>query len=490
MALDLTNTNKLDESFSNLVDYVPTLLPQGDRLEDSFGGSARYPAFDRMNNFRNPVEPILKQVGNALYESTPYGYYISDEQFSSIVAKDLQNFANSEEYSNMIDEEYSNGIGSWIKGVVKSVQKTTNDAIKSVKDAVKDVQKNGLGTALGNLGKEVSKLAQDAGKNIVGTIQSAGKSIKDAYESAKKWVGDNLGGGVAVHYLMRVNPAAIVMRGSIIGLLELNAVGIASAMKIVKDKSSKRFEEILQKWWMWGGDKTRYSEAVETGQRKPKLFLDIVQKFTGKKGFDGNMYYEFEGFSCTQDEFERFSCADGGGINPANAVLMASTGLGVLAKALALVPEPSGATKAAATWAGVGGAGFGALGGILKAFAKEQGASDSEANAIPEGKDFSVPPVPEDEKTLELLRQQIELAKAGKEPSLIDQPVNIDEKGNVASGGIVIDNKGKVEDLTKKIAPPSDKFLGMPRKVGITVTIVGGLALIIGGILLVKKLKK
>ena len=36
----------------------------------------------------------------------------------------------------------------------------------------------------------------------------------------------------------------------------------------------------------------------------------------------------------------------------------------------------------------------------------------------------------------------------------------------------------------------SDKFLGMPKAVGITVTVVGGLALIVGGIFLVKKLSK
>lgn len=35
-----------------------------------------------------------------------------------------------------------------------------------------------------------------------------------------------------------------------------------------------------------------------------------------------------------------------------------------------------------------------------------------------------------------------------------------------------------------------DKFLGMPKTVGITVAVVGGLALIVGGIFLVKKLRK
>lgn len=36
----------------------------------------------------------------------------------------------------------------------------------------------------------------------------------------------------------------------------------------------------------------------------------------------------------------------------------------------------------------------------------------------------------------------------------------------------------------------SDKFLGMPKAVGITVAVVGGLALVVGGIFLVKKLRK
>ncbi len=39
-------------------------------------------------------------------------------------------------------------------------------------------------------------------------------------------------------------------------------------------------------------------------------------------------------------------------------------------------------------------------------------------------------------------------------------------------------------------APTEDKFLGMPKAVGITVTIVGGLAILVGGFFLVKKMAK
>jgi hypothetical protein len=46
-------------------------------------------------------------------------------------------------------------------------------------------------------------------------------------------------------------------------------------------------------------------------------------------------------------------------------------------------------------------------------------------------------------------------------------------------------------NIEKMAAPEEDdKFLGMPKAVGITVTVVGALALIVGGIFLVKKLRK
>jgi hypothetical protein len=49
---------------------------------------------------------------------------------------------------------------------------------------------------------------------------------------------------------------------------------------------------------------------------------------------------------------------------------------------------------------------------------------------------------------------------------------------------------GKKEEIPTENIQVSDKFLGMPKAVGITVAIVGGLALVVGGIFLVKKLRK
>jgi hypothetical protein len=48
----------------------------------------------------------------------------------------------------------------------------------------------------------------------------------------------------------------------------------------------------------------------------------------------------------------------------------------------------------------------------------------------------------------------------------------------------------KKEEISTENIQVSDKFLGMPKAIGITIAVVGGLALIVGGIFLVKKLRK
>lgn len=52
----------------------------------------------------------------------------------------------------------------------------------------------------------------------------------------------------------------------------------------------------------------------------------------------------------------------------------------------------------------------------------------------------------------------------------------------------------QVQSQAKEPAPStttsSDKFLGMPKKVGIAVAVVGGLALVVGGILIIRKMRK
>jgi hypothetical protein len=475
MSLDLSNSNKLDEGFSNFTNsvngkiIVPTMLPSGDRLEDEFGGSARYPSFN--DTYNNPlVEPRIFDAGRGnIYESTPYGYFynasgeqITDEDVANFAIQDMINFAGS--------EEYSNGIGKWLKQTTQNVTKAVSDAGKNITQTAKDAAKS-VTDAAKDAGKNISQAAQDAknsardaakkaGENIKGGIANAKENLQKAIDSAKKWVGDNLGGGVAVHYLNRVNPVFIAMRGSVIGLMELNTVGIASAMKAVKDKGGKHYEEILQKWWMWGGDKDRYSEAVETGQKKKKFLLDVWKKAKGKKGADGMWYYS-DGFSCAEGEEEK---------NPAKMVAMASSALGGISGVLAAAPDPSGATKAVAGWTTTGSAAIAALGGILKSFAKEQGATEEDLSAIPQGEDLPNSEVPTTEKELEELRKQVELAKEGKELSL----VNTGTGATTGSGERLSDSQ-------------DNKILGMSKPVFFTVL---GIVVIAGGFLTYKLIKK
>lgn len=488
MAIEPINSDKLDSSFSNINGY--------------------YGDGQMMNWFAPPTN--IENVGGVDYEFTPYGvpmdepFWVKERKrrmfevksrqndinivptrlpsgdrledwFSSFSAEELSTFVtqSEEKFSNLVcddlmgfDQQYSNSFGDWLKKTSKNVGKSFKDAGKSISDAGKNIKQKGVGGALKDLKKETQKLTKDAAKNIKGTIADAKKSVKDAYESAKKWVGDNLGGGVAIHYLNRVSPIFITMRGSVIGLIELNVVGIATAMGVVKDKSKKHYDEVLQKWWIWGGDKKRYDEAIETGRNKKKLFLDLVQKARGIKGVDGMYYISANG--------EEFSYAEGEeNVNPAKMVAVATAALGATSGVLATIPSPDPLTKSVAVWTGVGSAALGAMGGIMKSFAKEQGATEEEVNAIPQGDDLKNAEVPTTEKELIALREQVELAKQGKEPSL---------------EGVVTNDVSDNSEVTQRLdmSGANDKILGMPKNV---FYIVLGVVVVGGGLFAYKLLK-
>ncbi len=421
MALDLTNSNKLDEDFSGFVDYVPTALPQGDRLEDDFGGAANYRPAEQMMGFQQPVVPNIYTVGNTVYESTPYGYYLGfsgEEEKSFFTHEEMSFFTDDEKVANFIDEEFA-----YLSG--DSEEYSNIFSKKSRQKLKKKLQ--GIGK---DIGKSVKKLGDNIKKSKLG-----------------KFVGDKLGGGKAVHAVNKFNPVFVTMRGSMLSVLNNNVLGMADAIATIKEKSpNKRWEELMQKWWMFGGMKSRFDKAVMKGKGKKPLFKKLVEGKI-KKGFDGDYSYA-----------EGFYDADGKQ-DPAKLVLTASTLLGVATKVLTAIPEP--ATKAAATYTGSAAAGFGAMGAILKGFAKDNGATDQQIANIPE-KEVSAPPIPTDPKELEKLVEKSEATDDGE--------------------------KSAKEISSENIS--SDKFLGMPKAVGITVVAVGGLALLVGGYFLIKKMKK
>lgn len=51
------------------------------------------------------------------------------------------------------------------------------------------------------------------------------------------------------------------------------------------------------------------------------------------------------------------------------------------------------------------------------------------------------------------------------------------------------DESKTTETSTDRLPAPQEKFLGMPKKVGIAVVVVGGLALLVGGYFFMKRIK-
>lgn len=216
---------------------------------------------------------------------------------------------------------------------------------------------------------------------------------KEKISNFKEKVKSKTGDGKAIHSVNKFNPAFVTMRGSVLSILSNNIVGMASALAEMKSKSQEDWEKVMQKWYRWGGEKAKFDHAMIKGSKKRPLFKDLVEKFQiKKKGFDGE-----------------YSYADGKVANTAaNSILIASSLLGAASTALALAPEPTGATKAAAAMTGSGAIAFGSMGGIFKDYAKKQGAKEDELSKIPETKDIPDATLPTDEKELEKIADDSE----------------------------------------------------------------------------------
>ena len=196
--------------------------------------------------------------------------------------------------------------------------------------------------------ERLKKKISDAGKNIKEGIKDAGKNIKE-----------KLDGGKGVHAFNKVSPTFIALRGSLLSMINLNLFGIATNLYQIKsDSNQKYWNDILQKFWMWGGDKEKFSKSVEKGNIKKQLAKDVIDKISAKKyGFNSYNY------------------ADGKGAENAGIALKVIAGVGAAtATALTFIPQ----TTAIAPFVGVGSAGLGAMSPIFDAYAKSKGVSQVE----------------------------------------------------------------------------------------------------------------
>ena len=60
---------------------------------------------------------------------------------------------------------------------------------------------------------------------------------------------------------------------------------MATALSKMKEDSdgAEDWKKILQKWWMWGGDRNKFEKAVNKGKNKKPAFKALVEKLSRKK---------------------------------------------------------------------------------------------------------------------------------------------------------------------------------------------------------------
>lgn len=226
--------------------------------------------------------------------------------------------------------------------------------------------------------------------------EAAAKAIKDAANSIKTETNkliDKLDQGVAWHYAQKVNPLMLAARGAFRSILELNLFSITKALSLVKDKDKKRWEELLQKWWMMGGEKGEFNKLIEEKKNRTPFGQKFADKFN-KSGIDG-------GYS------------DAGGENAGKTVALATKATAAAGTILGAIPEPSGTTKLAAGYVGTASLVLGVLSGVLKGFAQDQGA---DVSGIPDGKDI---PPPTDKELADAEKLALEEEKKEKNKKIL-----------------------------------------------------------------------
>ena len=368
--------------------------------------------------------------------------------------KNLDDLSNIEGLDESITENYTNYCGDdeysnidW-KDPFKGFRKKTKDAVKSIKDA-----------------------GRDAGKNIKNTTKEIGQNIERTTKEIVK--NPNLKKALKGTFLT-YNPAIAIPRSSALLAFRVNLFGISSRLypAFLDEESLKKgnFDlanaERVKKAWedvanFWedklGGDRNKLREAISGAWNKPVFKTKKSQarrRSTGYLGFDSTSDYidldsvnkeTLFGDVSTFYEDEKYS-------NEYSAVAIA----------------------------GYISAGLSIVGSIVGMLGKKGASKNPYNDGSPEGQNFNnqlegagtLPPASEAE-----LDRIIAAAKADREKGL-----GLDSTG--------LDLQELNEDDVSRTSENDDKFLGMPKAVGITVTVVGALALIIGGIFLVKKLRK
>jgi hypothetical protein len=186
-------------------------------------------------------------------------------------------FAGSEIPDSVIDE-YNNLVNEHNR--IVDVQDSIRD---SVKEYIAMTGDNSFGQEFLNAGGgKLKNWAKKTGEKVKETVKNVGEKIG---ETTKK-----VGGAVkSIKPVQKFKTAALaVPRGACLSLLAINLWGMASSMYAWKKNSPQKYENVRNKWYKLGGNRTEFDRVIENGaKRKPLRFLfkkDMIKaKFTGQE---------------------------------------------------------------------------------------------------------------------------------------------------------------------------------------------------------------
>ena len=157
-------------------------------------------------------------------------------------------------------------------------------------------------------------------------------------------------------------------------LLKDNVVRIAHAFSLIKQNDSASWEKIKRKWYMYGGDDKHLDKAVDEGKNKNPFLQNLIDDFNKGQNTQVDVSDDTNVNVSTGNQ-----TAQSIGSEVANAVFNTF----LLVKVISLIPSPDPATKSVAIALKAVTIGLKDMGGEIKTFASNNGATESEVNKIP-----------------------------------------------------------------------------------------------------------
>jgi hypothetical protein len=351
--------------------------------------------------------------------------------------------------SNLLGEEFS-----YAKGKKKGFFGKIGAGIKKAGQGIsKGVSKAGQGISKGikKAGEGIKKVT----KKLSDKVGQIGKDFRNNFRRIlRKGVLRKLKGN-AHGYSTRLFPAVATEQELKSGKRKYKASAIA--------KAKSNYSKLVSKWKDLGGNEAELRSAIKEGGNKRFLKLPF-------KSASGNNAYEF--YSYFAPDVNIYYSSDGESYTYYEGTYSNSDG-----ETTQEMPEQKEQTKgimAVFAW-------------IKGLFSKDKGGDENPYEAgTPESKEF-------DQDKKEDAGNEPKESEADNEViKELEKNKDSDDTGGATDKSAGSDSKEGDGDETAKKADGTDgeKFLGMPKAVGITVVAVGGLALLVGGYFLIKKMRK